>query len=163
MSKRLLLEQFIINNTDNAYRFAYTYAKNQQLAEDIVSESVIKALNSIDSLRDEKFLKTWFYKIIINTAKTELKKSSRIVYTNELEDRDNQINSHFTENISFEEMIKYLPEKYKEIIVLRFFEDMSIKDISIILDINENTVKSRLYRALDILRQDIKGELCYEQ
>ena len=59
MNKKQLFEQFITNkdNLDQAYRFAFTYTKNQQDAEDVVSDSVLKALNSIAQLRKEQYLK----------------------------------------------------------------------------------------------------------
>ena len=59
-------------------------------------------------------------------------------------------------NISnINELIEKLPKEYTEIIVLRYFEDMKIKDIAEILRINENTVKTRLYRALKLLKEDM--------
>ena len=68
MSKEKLFGRFITENLDNAYRFAFIYVNDQQLAEDIVSDSVVRALKSLHRLKSEEFLKTWFYKIIANTA-----------------------------------------------------------------------------------------------
>ena len=56
-------------------------------------------------------------------------------------------------------VFKRLDEKYRSVIVLRFFEDMPIKDIAYILNVNENTVKTRLYTALKILKEDLKGDI----
>ena len=59
---------------------------------------------------------------------------------------------------SFDDMIRILPEKYKEVIVLRYFEDMSIAEVATVLDLNENTVKTRIHRALKILKIDMEKE-----
>ena len=60
MNKKRLFSKFISENIDNAYRFAFMYTKNQEDAEDIVSESIIKALKSVNSLKCDEYMKTWF-------------------------------------------------------------------------------------------------------
>ena len=61
--------------------------------------------------------------------------------------------------LSFNETIEKLDIKYKEILILRFFENMTLQEISGVLNINENTIKTRLYRALKILKLEIEGDL----
>ena len=160
MNKEKIFETFISQNLNNACRFAYIYVNSQQAAEDIVSESVVKALKSIHQLKDEKFLKTWFFKIITNTAYTYLKRSQKIVYMDDeaLEKSFEKYNDSMEENsrVYFENIIKNLRPDYKSIIVLRFFENMKIHEISNILGMNENTIKTRLYRALKILKLEME-------
>lgn len=157
--KKQLLENYLLENIDSAFRFAYTYTRNREEAEDVVSESVIKALKSVKSLKEEKNIKPWFYKIIVNTALTHLKRNSKVVYIDydemgELKGREDDYSY-----LSFESMIKNLDIKYKEIIVMRFFENMSIKEISQVLGINENTVKTRLYSGLKKLKIQLEGDV----
>lgn len=157
--KKQLLENYLLENIDSAFRFAYTYTKNREEAEDVVSESVIKALKSVKSLKEEKNIKPWFYKIIVNTALTHLKRNSKVVYIDydemgELNGREDDYSY-----LSFESMIKNLDIKYKEIIVMRFFENMPIKEISQVLGINENTVKTRLYSGLKKLKIQLEGDV----
>lgn len=154
MGGRKLVENFIKNNISSAYRFAFTYMKNQQDAEDVVSESIIKALKASDSVRDMSRLKPWFYKIVSNTAINNLKKNMKVIPFEELDDKNLYEDSYDISN--FDEMLNKLPKEYIEIITLRYLEDMKIKDISDILSINENTVKTRLYRALKILKEDVE-------
>lgn len=158
MNKKQLFEQYITNkdNLDQAYRFAFIYTKNQQDAEDVVSESVIKALRSIHKLKNTQYLKTWFYKIIINTALSQIQKSKKIVSIDyeALEDFPSTTDDY--SNITFTQMIEHLDKNYRVIIVLRFFEKLQIKEIASLLDINENTVKTRLYRALELLKIDME-------
>lgn len=154
MSGRKLVENFIKNNISSAYRFAFTYMKNQQDAEDVVSESIIKALKASDSVKDMSRLKPWFYKIVSNTAINNLKKNMKVIPFEELDDKNSYEDSYDISN--FDEMLNKLPKEYIAIITLRYLEDMKIKDISDILSINENTVKTRLYRALKILKEDVE-------
>lgn len=157
MKKKQLFENFITQNVDYAYRFAYSYTKNQQDAEDVVTESIIKALKSINSLKNDKMIKTWFYRIIINTALTQLKREKKIIYMDEgLPDKYDVIFDDYS-NINFEQIIEKLDSQYKSIIVLRFFEGMKISEIAEVLQINENTVKTRLYKALKMLKMDLGG------
>lgn len=158
MSKEKLFERFITENLDNAYRFAFIYVNDRQLAEDIVSDSVVRALKSLHRLKSEEFLKTWFYKIIANTARSFLKRSSKIVYMEDEKIEKYMVLYENNSRLYFEEMIKNLPADYKSIIALRFFEDMKISEISNILDMNENTVKTKLYKALKILKAEMEGD-----
>lgn len=153
MSKRKLVEEFIKGNIDNAYRFAFTYMKNQHDAEDVVSESIVKALKAADKINDTGKIKQWFFAIVSNTAITNIKKSQKVVPLYSMENDSACEDSYNISNIN--ELIEKLPKEYTEIIVLRYFEDMKIKDIAEVLGINENTVKTRLYRALKLLKEDM--------
>ena len=155
MKKTSLFENYINENIDAAYRFAFTYAKNKEDAEDILNESVVKALRSINSLRDPEKIKPWFYRIIANTALTHIKSRQKIVYL-EYEDMENldSVTDDYS-NLNFNELIEKLDPKYKSIIVLRFFENMTIQEVASVLALNENTVKTRLYKALKMLRVEI--------
>ncbi|OOP66754.1 RNA polymerase subunit sigma-70, partial [Heyndrickxia oleronia] len=62
------LTQFIIENKEDFYRLAYSYVKNSEDALDIVQESIKQALIAKDFLKDSKSIKSWFYKIFINTS-----------------------------------------------------------------------------------------------
>lgn len=158
MNKKQLFENYLTQNVDSAYRFAYTYAKNRQDAEDIVNESVVKAIKSIHSLKMPEHIKPWFYKIIANTALTYLKRKSRISYSDHENLRAADGTADDYSELAFNSLIEKLDLKYKSIIVLRFLEDMSLSEIAQTLDMNENTVKTRLYNALKLLKVDMEGQ-----
>ena len=159
MKNKQLFETYISQHINNIYRFAYTYTINQEEAEDIVNESVLKALKSISSLRNPDHIGTWFHRIVANTALTNIKRNKKIVYMDPFDMTNVKDDGEYFSDISFEQMIGFLEPKYKSILVLRFFEDMPLEDIALILDENLNTVKSRLYKALKILRIDMEGSL----
>ena len=156
-NKKDKFKEYITSNIDKIYRFAFTYIKNEYDAEDVVSESVRKGLEAIESLKNEEYMGTWFYRIMINTANTYLKSKSNVTYLDEAleETMSSQDEYH---DVDLYNLIMRLDKKYRTLIVLRFYEDMTLEQISTILDENINTVKTRLYKALDILKQNIKKE-----
>lgn len=154
MNNRQSFEKYISENLDAAYRFAYICTKNREDAEDVLNESVIRALKGINNLKDRRYIKTWFYRIIINTSSSYLKKNRSTVpleYESYMPYGRNDDYSALT----VDSLIRTLDEKYRSIIILRFCEDMPIKDIAKILNENENTVKTRLYTALRILKKEV--------
>jgi len=80
MVKNTLEEQIsehVIEFKDRYYRLAYSYVKNSDDALDIVQESIYKAFASLDSLKSPSYIKTWFYKIIVNTSIDFLRKKRK--------------------------------------------------------------------------------------
>jgi len=156
--KRKKVEEFIIENRENFYRVAYSYVRNEQDALDIIQDSIYKALNSVEKLKEIKFIKTWFYRIVVNCSIDYLrrnKKYSDFLLKEQLE----KIESYEDHtNLDLKKNLDDLSEKYRIIIVLRFFEDLKIEEIAKILDENVNTVKTRLYQGLKKLRINIESE-----
>ncbi|CAM3224733.1 sigma-70 family RNA polymerase sigma factor [Filibacter tadaridae] len=154
-----LVESFIVENRESHYRLAYSYVRNKENALDIVQDAILKALKSIDRLEEIAYLKTWFYRILINTAIDFIRKHQRVTVM------DNDIlvlhlpglEDNLTD-IDLQKAIDQLPPQYKSIIILRFFEDMKIDEIADIMGLNINTVKTRLYKALKKLRMEVGKE-----
>lgn len=157
MEKKQLFETFITQNLDGAFRFAYTYMKNKEDAEDVVNESVIKALRSIRSLKNPAYMKTWFYKIVINTALSQLRRRRNVVPIHELEGvLPGREDGHA--ELLFDSILKTVKEPERTMLVLKYGEEMTFSEIADILDMNENTVKSRLYRTLQGLKVNLEDE-----
>jgi len=154
------LTEFFKINEEKIYKFAYGYVKNQDIALDLVHESIVKAIQKKNSIREKKYFKTWFYRILINECLGYLKKRNKILFFEEIKDKENigTLEENSDNNIDLYDAIDKLPEKLKTIIMLRFFEDMTLDEISQIMKTNLSTVKSRLYKALEILKIDMKGE-----
>lgn len=148
---------YVDENHDKLYRLALSYAKNESDAEDIVNESVRKALNSIVQLEKEEFLGTWLYRIIINTAISFMKSKSRVIYIDEIIENSLQKEDTY-ENTDLYNMVMKLESKYRIIIILRFYEDMSIDKIAETLNEKVSTIKTRLYKALKILKIKMNEE-----
>lgn len=147
------LVDFIMNNKGDFYRLAYGYVKNSNDAIDIIQDSIQKAISSKKKLKKEQSLKNWFYRIVINTSLDFLRKQKRVVVVDEetIQTYSSGINDHYT-NIDLERSLEALPPKYKSVIILRYFEDLKIEEVAEILQESPNTIKTRLYKALELLR-----------
>lgn len=151
-----LLTDFIRCGQDDFYRLAYGYVKNRESALDIVQEAIVKAFNNIGSLRNSENIKAWFYRILVNESINCYRKNKKVCFLENIE------NLQITENepdraeiLDLYHSIDRLEPKTKTVIILRFFEDMSLQEISEVTGDNLNTVKTRLYRALEKLRSFI--------
>ena len=144
------------------YKTAFLYVKDETHASDIYQETIYKAYLGIAKLKKPEFFKTWITKILINTAKDKLKQIKKEVASVKLEEC---LSISVNESISIEEKIDLynaidcLNEKYKSPIILKYFHDMSIKEISKVLDTKENTIKSLIHRGKAILLNNLKGDL----
>jgi RNA polymerase sigma-70 factor (ECF subfamily) len=151
-----ILEDFIIQNKESHYRLAYSYVKNKDDALDIVQESILKALNSVDSLVNAEHIKTWFYRIIVNTSLDVLRKKGKLSYVEDITlDLNSEVKEDTYEDFDLQKAMDNLPHSYRIIISLRYFEDLKLEEISHILGENLNTVKTRLYAGLKRLRMEM--------
>jgi len=154
-----LVERYIIENQQAYYRLAYSYVKNKENALDIVQEAVFKALRSIDKLDEVNYLKTWLYRIIVNTAIDYIRKHERVsIMEDEILESHLPTSQNELSDLDLREAIGQLPPMYKTIIILRFFEDLKLEEIAEITGDNLNTVKTRLYAALRKLRVEMGEE-----
>lgn len=153
------LQVYLLENKNAHYRLAYSYTKHPEDAWDIIQESVEKAIRAIHKSNFPESINNWFYRILINTSLDYLRKNKRLILTesNVLE-RMLEHEDHY-ENIDLEKAMDQIPSEIKTIITLRYFEDLKISDIAIMLDQNENTIKTKLYRGLRLLRLEMEEDL----
>ena len=151
------IADYVMKERGKHYRLAFSYVKNKEDSLDIVQESIYKAFSSIESLKDPSYMETWFYIILVNTALDFLRKRKKLILVDDeiLDTYDSSAPDTY-QNFDLQRALEELPEKYRIIIILRYFEDLKIKEIGEILDLNVNTVKSQLYTAMEKLRIDIK-------
>lgn len=132
------------------YRVAIAMTKNNDDALDCIQEAILQAFKNISSLLHEEYFKTWLIKILINKCNEMLYKKKRIILFSEYQSEDSY--SYNTEAIEVNDAVNKLEESLKLLVILYYFEDMSIKDIAESLNIPEGTVKSRLARAREKLK-----------
>lgn len=152
-----IIKKFIVDNQDSYYRLAYSYVHNKEDSLDIIQESICKALSSSTTLENSEAVKSWFYRIVVNTSLDLIRKNKHYAY---VEDDDFEIAGLSMEdqyaNIDLEQAIDKLPTLHKTVVILRYFEDMKIEDIARVTGENTNTTKTRLYAALKKLRLDLE-------
>lgn len=160
MAKKDIKKQIadhVIANKECYYRLAYSYVRNADDALDIVQESIFKALSSIASLKESSYIKTWFYRIVVNTSLDFLRKQKKLVIVEEetLSSLDTGDVDDY-EDIDLQEALAALPDNYRSIVILKYFEDLKLEEIAEILNENINTIKTRLYKSLKALRIKIE-------
>ncbi|EPB8192859.1 sigma-70 family RNA polymerase sigma factor [Clostridium perfringens] len=147
----------IKNNKEYLYKMAFLYVKDEQDALEVIHETVYRAFLNIEKLKKAKFFNTWITRILINVSIDFLKKKGK----NEILDESTPIRKERCE-ISTEEKldlynaIDLLNDNYKTVIIMMYFNDMKIKDISRVMEIPENTVKTYLRRAKQALGEVLK-------
>ena len=147
---------------EKMYRMAYMYMRNEDDALEVFQESLYKALNSINTLKNDDYFSTWLMKILINTAITTLKKKQKLVSMNsEIFDQiENKERYGTEEQIDLLQAMDDIEEKYKTVLLLRFYQDYTVKQIAAFLDCPEGTVKTNIRRGLELLRTKLKGVYC---
>lgn len=153
--KETLIQDLLVGQYEKYYRMAYSYVHSENDAQDIVQEAAYKAIYHAEKLKEPGFADTWICRIVINEAMNYIKKNKKTYV--ELEEVDVGREEVY-EDVDLRAAIDRLSPKDKTIIVLRFFEDMSLEQIAEICDENVNTIKSRLYRTLKKLKIDLQEE-----
>lgn len=150
-----VVNEYIRANQAAFYRLAYTYVHNQDIALDVVQDSIVNALTHLSSLRHPEYVKNWFYRILINECLSYHRKSKRIVLMDTMpeDSRDDWLGHG--DRLDVCKALDALEPRLRTIVVLRFFEDMKLTDIAAVTHTNLNTVKSRLYKAMDKLRAEL--------
>ena len=153
------IAEYAIGNQNSIYRLAFSYVKNADDALDIVQESIYKAISSKDSLKNPKSIKPWFYKIVVNTSLDWIRRKKRLAVADEdlLFLKDTGENDHYPD-IDLYRALDSLPDDYRIVVVLRYFEDLKLEEIAEILNQNISTVKTHLYKSLDRLRVKMSDE-----
>lgn len=147
---------YIIENQTQFYRLAYSYVRNQEDALDAVQNAVCKALEHYGSLRNEQVVKTWFYRILVNESLMIVRARKKETLCDEKEwEIPFEEKGYDTEGDLYEEL-QFLEEPAQTIIKLRFFEELSLKEIAEITGLKLNTVKTKLYRGLKQLKEKIQ-------
>ena len=139
------------------YNIAYGYTRNRDDSIDIMQNAYVVLLESNKKFESNEHIKYFLIRVTINESLDLLKSASkkRVI-------KNNDVVVNFPETKKEElpydlsEIVNTLPEKYKTIIILHYYDDMKIKDISNVLKISEAAVKKRLERARNLIKEIIE-------
>lgn len=160
--------KLVIDSTDSLYRVSKSILRNDSDCEDAVSEAITIAFQKLDSLKKDEYAKTWLTRILINECFHIRKQQSRITLISD--ESESVFNKEYAENgydTDFEHYfdlyyaMQYLTEDQKLAITLYYYEGYSVKEIARITGVTQGTVKSRLGRARNQLKQLLKEEEDY--
>lgn len=155
--EELILEVLEKYNT-MVYRLAFSRTKSVHDAEDIMQNVFIKFIKCNVNFESDDHIKAWLIRVTINLSKNLLT-SAWFKRTTTLEE---DIVVTLKEDSEVYKYVLDLPNKYRTVIHLFYYEDMSTASISEVLNIKESTVRSQLHRARNMLKEKMKGDECLE-
>lgn len=147
---------------EEIYRMAFVYVKNQEDALDVVQDVAYQSFKKIHTLKKPEYFKTWLMKITINCSVNIVKKNIKVIQLKpEFEGFVGSDDEDIPLSLTLQNLIDTLQKDEKSIVLLRFYQNFTFKEISEVLDIPLGTAKSVLYRALDKLRKEFKeADIC---
>lgn len=132
------------------YKVAYCYLHNDADIADAMQETVLAVYEKIGTLKNYRYFRTWMTRILINKCMDILREyqhQNMLIRSAEPEIR---VDEHLAE---FKDVLDQIDEKYRIILVLRYVYGMKTKEIARVLQLNENTVNTRIFRGTKLLRE----------
>ena len=152
------LTAYLVEDQARFYRLAYSYLNNREEALDAVQTAVCKALEKQDSLRDAGAIRTWFTRILVNACMDQLRQRKRVTFVPPEALDAGSYEDPLPEDGSLARRVDALPPEIAAIVKLRFYEELSLQEISAVMDCPLSTVKTRLYTGLKKLRIALETE-----
>ncbi len=161
MTRQIRYEALVKALHGDLYRYAYWLCHEKQVAEDLVQETFLRAWRALDSLKDEKAAKSWLITILRreNARRFERKRfdmgeyEEATITDNHSVTTEQQLENHWLRN-----KISQLPPEYSEPLILQVLGGFSGEDIASMLNLNKNTVMTRLFRARNQLKEALEAE-----
>lgn len=147
--KREIVEKYF----DMIYKLALSQTKNREYADDMVQEVFLRYLKTDKNFETEEHVKAWLIRVTVNCCKSLF--TSPWFKRHETLTEDIAFNTEEKSDVYY--AVAELPQKYRAVIHLFYYEDLSVADISRALNIKETTVKSQLSRGREMLRKKLKG------
>ncbi|MEO0293448.1 MAG: sigma-70 family RNA polymerase sigma factor [candidate division WOR-3 bacterium] len=161
-------EKIVRNNTSRIYKMIYNMTNNYEIAKELTQEVFTKAWKGFEAFRGESSIYTWLYRIALNTVfkyrKDKIYEKNIISLEDVVKHPTNESNPEkfilksSDENL-IKNLIKSLPKKHQEVLILRYYENCDYSTISEILQIPIGTVRSRLNRTISKLEKLLKEKI----
>lgn len=154
------------NYRDQVYKTAYLLTRNAALSDDITQESFIRVFSKISLYKAEYSFESWLYKVVLNVYRNMNRKEhfmNTFLPFLEIDVPDKGVTpaGNLEQNEQkdvISDMVKMLPNKISEVIILKYFVFLSQEEIAEVLQIPVGTVKSRIHTGLDRIRNQIEAD-----
>ena len=156
------VNELIERYSDNLFAVAFHMCKNAADADDIVQETFLQYYLSGKKFDNEQHIRSWLIRVAINKAKN-VNHSFWRQHKVPLEEYMETLVFETPEDGELFETVMNLPDKYRIVIHLYYYEDFSIREIAKTLRLTENTIKVRLMRGRKMLREVLKEEWNYDE
>ena len=139
------------------YRMALMYCKERESAYDVVQNTFIKVYENLSTFRGDSSFKTWLYKICYYEALNWIRKNKKSSQFTDVNDMENYLEIDFSSDdlVLKDEKYKMLKEaigklnkKYQTVVYLKYFDNLSLKEIAEIVNTTEGTIKNILFRSV---------------
>jgi len=145
------------------YKAAYAYLGSREEALDALQETSYRAYKNRKSLRDNSNVKAWLLKILINYCRDRAKKRKRIIYFEDINKNvqskfEKSYNDNIDDSLIIQDALSSMENPYKEVLILKYFDDLKIKNIAEIMKKPESTIKTWLYKGLSKIKKIISEE-----
>lgn len=160
-TKEALFDELIRDYLKKVLRLVYLMVKDRSLAEDITQEVFLLAYKNLGNFRQESSMQTWVYRIAVNEAKKHLRSWSfrHLFFKSEVDiEVVEGAESSVMQNdlrACFARLVMELPNSYRQLIVLHYYEELSVEEIAVILEMTTGAVYTKMHRA----RQKLKALL----
>ncbi|MCM3735791.1 sigma-70 family RNA polymerase sigma factor [Bacillus cytotoxicus] len=159
--KEVLIDEIMNKYGQEILQLVYSYVNNKEVAEDLTQDIFVKCYKSLHTYKGKSKLRTWLWRIAINHCKDYIKSwynkkvivtENESTYTGVQKESVEQTVIQNDEDHRLASAVMNLPIKYREVIYLFYFEELPIKDIAMVIEVKENTIKTRLKRAKELLK-----------
>ncbi|MGG4493256.1 sigma-70 family RNA polymerase sigma factor [Brevibacillus reuszeri] len=163
-TKEALFEEVMQAYLKKVLRLVYLIVKDRSNAEDITQEVFLKAYKNLGSFREESSMQTWIYRIAVNEAKKHLRSWSfrKLFYKPDVDAgivEDTALAVILSEHrIRFARHVMELSSSYRQLIVLHYYEELSVEEVADILGISTGAVYTKLHRARQKLKERLEKE-----
>lgn len=148
------LGTLILDSERQLYSTAKTILFCDQDCADAIQETIVKAFSKIETLKNDKYAKTWLIRILINECYTLLRKSSKFVPLEEaIEVMEGEADKDYRD---LYRAVNSLKKELRLPVILYYIEGFNVKEIAQILEISEGAVQKRLARARGKLKRDLQ-------
>ncbi|APH16206.1 RNA polymerase sigma factor, sigma-70 family protein [Clostridium sporogenes] len=152
-----LFDELIKKYYGKVYYYCYRHLNNKQAAQDLTQEVFMKVIKTIGGYKHYGKFENYLYVVAGNACKDFYKKESRYVLKEIEQGSSEEEISKLENKVMVEQMLSKLSDKQREIIILRFYEDLKIKDIAKIMNSGVSITKYRLKKAMKLISENMKG------
>lgn len=153
------LGNLILDSERQLYSTAKTILFCDQDCADAIQETIVKAFSKIDTLKNDKYARTWLIRILLNECYNLVRRSSKFISLENLEDRQEMNAEEAKDYSELYAAVNSLKEELRLPVILYYIEDFSVREIAQILEISEGAVQKRLARARGKLRKELQEVL----